>query len=197
MFRRPAQRLPKGRVGDIVGGKIHHARHLQHKADRRLVTFAAAAGQFFQMFDAPQRGRVGKTGVAALFQRDALYFHEALAAIGSFPVKVKAGVAPHCFGTQQRQPRAECPGPGPLGKDLVGGLGIHVHQQWAFFHRYQIILRFAGGVVPRGQVDGGPRHQQFPATAGVLYMDGLGFAVQQDPGHKTVGTGQKGCGGYG
>ena len=183
----PAQGIPEGGVSDIVGGEVLHAAHLQNKADGSLVAFRPAESQLLQMFDAPQGGSVGKAGVALVLQGDTLDLHKAFAACGVLPVKIKAGVPPHRFRAQQRQPGTKLPGPGPLAKYTVGSLGVHIDHQGTFLHRNKIVAGLAVGVVAQSQIYRCSGDQQFPAAPGVFYMNNFLNAVQQYFGDEPVG----------
>ena len=86
--------------------------------------------------------------------------------------------------------------PHPLGKYLVGGLGVHIDQQGRqagpdLLHRHQVISRLACGIGAALQVDGAPGKQQLPAPPGVLHVDRLHPAVQLHLGDEAVGPGEE------
>lgn len=61
------------------------------------------------------------------------------------------------------------------------------------FHSNQIVFCLSRGIVAFFKIDGGVWHKKFLAAAGVLYMHGLDFSLQQNMGDEAVGTGEKYC----
>ena len=62
-----------------------------------------------------------------------------------------------------------------------------------FFHRNQIVFCLPRGIVTFFKIDNGVWHEKFLAAAGVLYVHGFVFFVQQNMGDKAVGSVEKDC----
>ncbi len=62
-----------------------------------------------------------------------------------------------------------------------------------FFHRNQIVFCLPRGIVTFFKIDCGVWHEKFLAAAGVFYMNGLDFSLQQNMGDKAIGTVQEDC----
>ena len=81
---------------------------------------------------------------------------------------------------------------GPLGKDPVWCLGIHIDEPCPLFHRHQVIGRLALGIVAVVQIHCGPGNQQLPAAAGIFHMADFLPAVDLHQCDEAVGPGSEG-----
>ena len=61
------------------------------------------------------------------------------------------------------------------------------------FHRNQIVFCFSCGIFAFFQIDCCSRREKFLAAAGVLYMHGLDFSLQQNMGDEAVGAVEEDC----
>ena len=100
-------------------------------------------------------------------------------------------MAEFCLRLQERQTRNPFSRLSPLPKDLVWRLGVHIDQERTFFHRNQIKLCLALGLVCLLQVDHRPRA---PAIPGIGRCSLHGRPPCCHPfhvGYEAVRTGQK------
>ena len=92
--------------------------------------------------------------------------------MGDFPPYVKGYIRTRRQAGRFRGPVfPQCGKPFP--GSLVGGLGIHVDEQFPFIHANQVIPRLSackGGARMEFQYDRGSRKQKLPAPSGVFYM---------------------------
>ena len=167
---------------------------MKDKTQVRLKALPAAGCQLLDVLDAPLGGGVGKPGVSAALQCNPLDLHKAPAGSG-LKIKIKAGIAPALLRLQIRQSRQKAARLGPLLKDPIGGLGIHVDQQrfrlTRFFHANQVKVGFPARAAGRLQIDHRSRRQQLPAAPGILHMAHHLPAVQRHMGDKTVRAAEK------
>ena len=80
---------------------------------------------------------------------------------------------------------------GPLLKDAVGRLRIHIDQQVAFFNRDQVISRLSGRIRRLLQIYHCTRCQKLPAAAGIFYMADLKPLLRLHISDKTVGPAEE------
>ena len=88
---------------------------------------------------------------------------------------------------------AQSAGLEPFFGGSIGGLGVHIDEPVALLDGDEIIFGFSVGIVGYLAPNLGAGGQQFPATAGVLYMANFHFSVDLHMGNKPVGPGDKGA----
>ena len=76
---------------------------------------------------------------------------------------------------------------GPLLKNTIWGLRIHIDQQGPFLHGDKVIRCLSRRICGLFQIDRCSRHQQLPAASGVFYMADLQPVFCLHMSDKTVG----------
>ena len=145
-----------------------------------------------EVFGSPGGGGIGKTDHPVFFQGDALHFQEGFP-VPLFQVEVEPGLVVPEFRLDSGK-AGEASLFQPFLDHLVGGLGIHIDEPGAFFHRHQVVSGLPFGIVTGGEVHPGPWDQQFPAASGVLHMAGFFLTIDFHLGDEPVGPGTEGTG---
>ena len=183
------ERCTEGGVSGIVWVEIFYVRHLD---DKQHISAEAPHDQLFQssqMFGTPLCGRIGESTDTVIFQCHTLDLQIADLAVFD-EGKIKPGVAAEAFGFKIFDfSKASRKQPFPGGN--VGSLRIHVDQALTFADGDQVVVGLAGriGIVAAPYRCAGG--QQFPAAAGIFYMDRFFLTVDLHFCDKPIGPEEK------
>ena len=174
-------------MGCVIGCDAVNISYLYHKKQDRVKAGFRRPLQLPDVLDAPLRGGVREQGISVFLQCDAFYLYQ-MKPPGCFQAEIQPGGTVGVLGVDGGDVRQETSGRRPLRKHLIGSLRVHIDKAATLFHRNQIVCGFSVGIRSLFQIDRAARHQQFPAPARILHMDGLHAAVQFHMGDKAVGA---------
>ena len=174
-------------MGCVIGCDAVNISYLYHKEQDCVKAGFRRPLQLPDVLDAPLRGGVREQGISVFLQCDALHLHQMKPSL-RLDAKVQPGPAVSILRADGGDVRQETSGRRPLRKYLIGSLRVHIDKNATLFHRNQIVCGFSVGIRSLFQIDRAARHQQFPAPARILHMDGLHAAVQFHMGDKAVGA---------
>jgi hypothetical protein len=141
------------------------------------------------VFGTPFRWRVREGTNAVIFQGTTLDLQKTGLSV-SDKRKIEPGISVLCFSPEIFDfPQTACCQPFLGGQ--IGRLGIHIDEAAAFPDGNQVVFCFPAGIIGLLTPDLGAGRQQFPASAGVFYVDNFCLTIDFHMGNKTVGTSQK------
>ena len=136
MGRRFPQGFAEGGMGGVIGCDALNIFYLYHKKQGRVKAALRRPLKLPDMPDAPLRRRIRKQGFSVCFQRHALHLHK-MEAPRRFQTEIQSGRAVDILRANGGHIRQKSAGCGPLCKDSVGGLRVHIDQGLLFFHSDQ------------------------------------------------------------
>ena len=122
--------------------------------------------------------------MATTLQGDALDLHVVAPRL-RFQQEIQPAVLKKHLGLHGQDPRLQAHS--PFAENLIGRLGVHIHQPLPLPHSNKVIGRFSSGVCPSLQPDLHAALQQLSAAAGILHMADHLLPPQTHMGYEPIG----------